>query len=137
MPRRKHSPLISALIAELPQPGQPFPEDRQQAWLTLMGHALGAIYGTPVVAPVTVPVVKPAKSKANGKAAKPEIEYQFFIDAEGYAKRYNPKGDDIRIMPEDVVSEMLDLRPVADLLTIVWADGSMGAGDASLTVVSA
>lgn len=138
MPRPKSGdPLLNALIAKLPAPGTNWPAKDRQAWLGLMTQAFDIVYG--VEGSVAVPAAVPAANKP-AKASAPPSEmdgYKFYIAKDGTAWRYGgPKGKDARVMPDEVTDAILDLRPVSDLRTVVWADDSTGVGDHSLTVVT-
>ena len=98
-----------------------------------------------------MPGVAPAQSRTytDGAAAstsiitlphtsRPEPQYPFIIDKEGYVRR--GKGKKQRVLPGEISSEVYDLRPQgefgADLNVIVWADNSTGLNGADLTIVA-
>lgn len=131
MPRRKSDPLLSALIAKLPQAGEDWAEDKQLSWLKLTAIAFGAIYGGDVASKLagsaSMPkMAKKATTQANGG-------HEFIIDATGTAKRANGE----RIMPADVVGSIYDQRGLTgDLNAIIWADGSKGIKGHQISVDS-
>lgn len=128
------SPLIKALIATIPPATETWPEEKQFAWLHLMALAFGSIYGghaaerlsgaiTPMPQPKTPTVATPGKV----------YEFEFYVDPSGMARA----GSGVRIMPEDVTGNLVDMRPDGEASEIIWADGSMGVANAgSLMIVS-
>lgn len=132
MPRPKAAdPLIAALIAKLPAPGQEFPSDRQKAWLQLMAMALATSYGGEAVSLEAQPPAAPPPQPQ--KFSKPQPVYPFIIDKEGYARNGKTM---TRVMPSDIGAQTVtDLRgEMGDMRGIIWADNSTGVNGADLTV---
>jgi hypothetical protein len=127
--KRKKDPLLSALIARLPEQGSAWPADQQLAWLHLIAMAFGTVYGGD--AAVTLGI-KASAVKPQAPAAKPAIRHRFYIDEEGIAR--NAKGNQIKA--SDVGGDVLyDMRgPDGDLRSIVWADGSVGLNGQDLMI---
>ena len=63
----------------------------------------------------------------------PEVSYPFIIDTEGVARNGRTKKP---ILPSDVTDTLYDLRgeALADMRTIIWADGSTGINGADLAI---
>lgn len=120
--RAKRSPLVNALIAEIPAAGTPWPPDQRAAWLDMMGRAFDIAWGNSAPPP-------PAPAAPTRLVAKPP----FYIDAHGAAR--NRKGK--AIMPGEVEGNLVDLRGMdGNPATIIWADGTVGlaeAGDLTIT----
>lgn len=129
MARPKRDPLIAAMIAKLPDDGEAFPQDKQQAWLELMAMAFRTAYGGAVSAPTpsaSLPATPPLKPA-------PETLHAFYIDKSGAAM----KRGGIPVKPSQVKGELVDLRGIdGDLKTILWSDGTMGLNGADLTIVA-
>jgi hypothetical protein len=135
-------PLLAALLARLPGPGQPFPADKRANWLRMWEMALDDLYGVtdelfypPADAPkqdgspgtfgpgVTIPM------------AKPQPALPFYIDPAGYARRSNGAP----INPQDAAGATIyDQRGEAgDLRAIIWADGRTGVAGLQLDIAAA
>ena len=132
-------PLISALVAKLPDPGTDWPVERQLAWLKMMAMGFGVVYGGNVAVLLqgdgeAAPAVQSKAPPAPALPAKPKpIVHKFVIDKDNYVKR----GTGQRVMPSDINSEVVDLRGEGELSTIVWADGTIGLNGADLTITAA
>jgi hypothetical protein len=139
MSRKKADPLLAALIDKLPQPGTAWADHHQLAWLKLMAMAFGNVYGGNVAAllggggassPADAPPSPPAPTTPK---PMPEVSYPFIIDTEGVARNGRTKKP---ILPSDVTDTLYDLRgeALADMRTIIWADGSQGINGADLAI---
>lgn len=129
-PRAKQSPLVKALIAEIPNATEPWPSDRREAWLDMMRRSFDVVWGCDLY------VQQPEKPtrRVPQSTAKPVPKPPFYIDEHGAAR--NRKGD--AILPSDVKGDIVDLRGLdGDVGDILWADGTTGlteAGDLTITV---
>lgn len=119
-------PLLDALIAKLPEPGKPWGEAEQYAWLRMWAMGLGVVYGGNVVGYLDGKTA-PAPAPVEVEIPKPN----FYIDESGYAM--NKRGK--RVKASEVTDVLYDFRGEdGDVGTIVWADDSIGLNGADLTI---
>lgn len=139
VPRPKNkSPIIQALIAELPDANTHWPVDKQLGWVKMMTMAFGMVYGGDAASRVEENVIPsepvPAPQLQQKMISKPmPVEYPFYINTKGVALSQ----DGSRVLPSDVTGPIFDLRGEdGDVATITWADGSMGLNGADVIIVA-
>lgn len=121
-------PLLSALVAKLPDSDAEWPVERQLAWLNLMAMAFGVTYGGDAAARIGIKSsgieAKPVEqTKPSPAPLPPPVVHKFIIDMDGRACTARGKP----VMPSEINDVICDLRgPDGDVRTISWADGSTG-----------
>lgn len=144
-PEAKVHPLLAAILAELPARGTVWPSDARADWLRMLETAIDVVYGRSDVARADVARAVSRKvdetfygGQAGGSmtappanTAKPEHGgHDYYIDNYNCVRR--DPGAELVLSAEDVpAGEVIyDYRrgSARDRDTIVWGDGSIGAG---------
>jgi len=130
-------PLLAALLARLPMPGQPFPADKRANWLRMWQMALDDLYGVAEDMPAFLKPVTALREAAtvSGAIVQPATPpLPFYIDRDGFACR----AGGARVNPQDVTDTIFDQRGEAgDPRTIIWADGRIGVAGLQLNIAAA
>ena len=128
-------PLLAALVAKLPAPGNPWPRGQRVNWMRMIAIALNEAYG--LEEPIVITDVEPARTPlsrslrivsedADGAAAPVAVARpRYVIDPQGFALC-----DSKAIDPEDVPAGevLIDERSAAeqgDLSTVYWKTGGV------------
>lgn len=116
-------PLLAATIGTLPPIGQAFTGRARADWLAMITMAFNVVYGPEDAMPAAAETAKPALAPVP-KAA--HAGYDYFVDAEGYARI----DGGTRVNPGDVPNgeEIYEYRrgTARSRDTIIWANDTQG-----------